>query len=77
MIQEVVMFKVVCDNCKKEFDDGDMGAVAWADAESALYVATESGWHSMDGKHYCDECFFYDDNDKPAIDAMRTKSTSE
>lgn len=70
MIQKVEMFTVVCDNCQK-----DAGANAdyscWNDDDYAQDVALESGWIKEDDKHYCPDCYSYDDNDELVLTQNR------
>ncbi|MEK9157712.1 MAG: hypothetical protein AAB638_00835 [Patescibacteria group bacterium] len=63
MIKKVEMYTVVCDNCGKDVCEGEEYS-AWNDSDYAREIATESGWHETDDdKHYCPDCFTFDDND--------------
>lgn len=66
MIQEVTMYTVVCDNCKKSAGENSEYA-AWSDESSAKDVAMDSGYITEGKKHYCSDCFFYGDNDELII----------
>ncbi len=62
-VEKVEMFTVVCDNCGE-----DIGASSeyscWNDSSYAEENAMESDWIKHDGKHYCPECYSYNDNDE-------------
>ena len=60
MIKPVTMYSVVCDRCGKEFETYDF--VAWTDECSAREQALESEWQEIGGKHYCPDCYEYDEN---------------
>ena len=66
MIQEVKMYTVVCDNCGE-----DIGASSdyscWNDEVYAWENADESDWIKLNEKHYCPNCWAYDDNDNIII----------
>lgn len=65
-IKKVEMFTVVCDNCK--LDIGTVGEfAAWNDELGAKEVAMESGWIREEEKHYCPDCYEYDDEDNLEI----------
>ena len=60
MIKPVTMYSVVCDGCGKVFNVDDM--IAWSDKISAVEQANESGWLERKGKHYCPNCWGYDES---------------
>ena len=62
MIKTIKMFTVICDRCGKDSNAGSDYA-AWSDLEGAVETALEADWYCEDGKHYCPDCFKYDDND--------------
>ncbi len=66
MIQEVKMYTVICDNCKKDSNE-DTDYSCWNDKEYAQDVATEADWITEDDKHYCPNCYSYDDDDNLII----------
>lgn len=59
MIKPVTMYSVVCDRCGKPFEADD--SVAWTDKQSARFYALESEWKEIDNKHYCHDCYEFDD----------------
>ena len=82
MIVEKIFYAVVCDNCKTVCGDGDGEYKYWNEAADAQYIAQESGWEiasepdtgeSRIFKHYCEDCYSWDDNDELLIDKSRFK----
>ena len=61
MIKPVTMYSVVCDRCGKPFIDEFNGIVAWLDEGTAKEQAMESEWAEIDDKHYCPDCYEFDD----------------
>lgn len=59
MIKPVTMYSVVCDRCGKTFEAD--GNIAWTDPPSARFYALESEWIEIGCKHYCPECYEYND----------------
>jgi hypothetical protein len=66
MIQEITMYTIICDGCKKDVCEGT-GYSAWSDAGYVQDVVMEEDWITDDGKHYCADCFEYDDDDNLII----------
>lgn len=61
MIKPVTMYSVVCDRCGKSFIDEFNGIVAWLDEGTAKEQAMESEWVDICDKHYCPDCYEFDD----------------
>lgn len=61
MIKEVKMYSVVCDRCGKSFIDEFNGIAAWLDEGTAKEQAMESEWAEIGDKHYCPDCYEFDD----------------
>lgn len=61
MIKPVTMYSVVCDRCGKTFIEEFNGIVAWLDEGTAKEQAMESEWAEIGDKHYCPDCYEYDD----------------
>lgn len=59
-IREVTMYKVICDGCGADAEDGS-DYYAWADAWQAQDIATDSEWIARGGKHWCGNCIVYDE----------------
>lgn len=57
MIEKVPMYRAVCDKCKCGYGE-DLETYAYDNADFALDVAIESGWHIMDdGRLLCPDCY--------------------
>lgn len=69
MIKKVQMFTVVCDNCKVDAFADDV-ITCWDEKEFAETMAVESGYVKDGDKHYCPECWYYDDNDEFKIKSI-------
>lgn len=65
MIKPIQMYACYCDNCGKQWEDGD-GLVAYLQQEAMQeMIADDSDWHSEGDKDYCDDCVKgFDDEDK-------------
>lgn len=66
MIKELVLYTVVCDNCGDDINK-DADYCAWNDKQFTQEMADEAGWIKEDDKHYCPDCFSYDDDDNLVI----------
>jgi len=66
MIYEVKMFAGNCDNCKVEImAESEYSCLG---EESAVKDdMMDAGWIEHEGKHYCPDCFEYDNNDEITI----------
>jgi len=64
MIREIPMYVVVCDRCGKNSGE-DFIFLAWhTQADAIHYAKEEDFWIELDGKHYCEECYDFDDVDE-------------
>jgi hypothetical protein len=63
MIQEVKMYTIVCDNCGEDIGASDE-YLCWNDGQYAEERAMDSEWIKESDKHYCPDCYLYDDDDK-------------
>lgn len=61
MIKPVNMYSVVCDRCGKTFIDEFNGIAAWLDEGTAKEQAMESEWAEIGDKHYCPDCYEFDE----------------
>ncbi len=61
-LEKVEMYTVICDHCQKNIG-ADQEYSCWNDDSYAEENAMESGWERQDNKHYCNDCFDFDDND--------------
>lgn len=66
MIKEIIMYTIICDGCGKDVCEGS-GFGGWNDAGYVKDIAMEEDWISEDGKHYCTDCYEYDDDDNLII----------
>lgn len=76
MIKEVKMYTVICDNCGKDVN-ADAEYSAWSDTQFTEDMALEAGWHKEDDKHYCPDCFSFDDEDELVINAALRSATAQ
>ena len=70
MKKEVKMYTIVCDNCKNDAGS-ESDYSCWNDENAAEDVAIESDWLKDDNKHYCPDCYDYDQYDNIVISAER------
>lgn len=73
MIKEVTMYTVVCDNCGKDANEGSEFS-CWNDKEWAQEEAMECDWIKEGDKHYCPDCYEYDDNDNLIIKSKEAEN---
>ncbi len=59
MIVREIFYGVRCNRCKEQFDDGEHSF--WSDEDGAVENAMESEWIEKKGKHYCPNCYDYDE----------------
>ncbi len=53
-----------CDRCYQPllgYDEAEF----YVDADIWEEHADDAGWREIDGKHYCPDCWRYDDDDEP------------
>ena len=60
MIKPVTMYSVICDRCGKIYDRDD-SIIAWSDEGTAKEQALESEWVEIEDKHYCPDCYEFND----------------
>lgn len=66
MLKEVKMYIIVCDSCG--FDvNYNTDYCCWNDENYVDEIRREAGWEKVDDKHYCTDCFEYDDKDELII----------
>ena len=58
MIKTIEMYSVVCDRCGRTLDD----SVAWEDKSTAISYALNSKWKEIGDKHYCKDCYEFDED---------------
>ena len=60
-IKKFEMQTAICDNCKNDvLGDSDFSCV---DSDYLQDTLSEANWQKIDDKHYCEDCWSYDDND--------------
>ena len=59
MIKPVTMYSVICDRCGKIYRDDSI--IAWSDEGTAKEQALESEWVEIEDKHYCPDCYEFDE----------------
>lgn len=62
MITENLMYDCNCDNCGKEWMKYD-GTSVYTDINAIKCNIMDSGWTKDGDKHYCPDCYYYDDED--------------
>ncbi|HEY3385783.1 MAG TPA: hypothetical protein VGK46_04695 [Saprospiraceae bacterium] len=62
------MYTIICNCCGRDACKGEEHS-CWSDPDFVADGAKESGWHieDKDDKHYCPDCFTWDDNDNLVI----------
>lgn len=74
-VKKVEMFTVLCDNCKLDIGENSDYS-CWNDENNAKENASNSDWLIHD-KHYCPDCYDYDDNDELIIKTQRKDKYNE
>jgi hypothetical protein len=73
------MYSGKCDNCGHEIELGGGEYSAYGDADTVQEEMFGSDWHIEEGKkgepakHYCPDCFSWDDDDKLVLNQSRKK----
>lgn len=62
MILERTFYGIRCDRCGKDLECGEYDS--FCDIDDAMVVAKDSGWIKVRGRHYCEECHRYGDDDE-------------
>lgn len=66
MIKEHKVFTFICDNCKCDlFDNED--SIGITDIDIVSSIADASNWIIDGDKHYCPDCYFFDEDNKIEI----------
>ena len=62
---KVESYKIVCDCCGETFHDGNDFVCFSDDPDGGLIrdEALTANWREIDGKHYCPDCWRWDDDD--------------
>lgn len=59
MVKPKTYYELYCDRCRKQLTDGDV--TAYNSESDLMFVAEESEWKTIDGKHYCPDCYEVDE----------------
>ncbi len=62
-------YTIVCDNCKKISTD-QFDICGWNDKDYALECAKDDNWIECEDKHYCPDCYHFDDEDNVVINEI-------
>lgn len=63
MIKQVTYYDIICDRCGKSFSEESN--TCYSDTESAEITAIfSSDWVVKDCKHYCPDCYEFDEETK-------------
>ena len=73
MIIEQTFYAVQCDNCKVIAEDDDDTAF-WSDRGYCIDNAEESDWYIDGEKHYCPDCYSFDDDDNLVVMSSQAKA---
>tara|TARA_B100000953_G_scaffold285358_1_gene265889 strand:+ start:315 stop:545 length:231 start_codon:yes stop_codon:yes gene_type:complete len=74
MIREVRMYGINCDNCGVDLGE-NQEVTCWCEPKYATLVAIDSNWVRVgENKHYCPDCYSYDDNDKLVLNKNRERN---
>lgn len=66
MVKEIICYTVICDRCGKDSAAEDEYC-GYNDESYSLDCAADSGFVEQGSKHYCPDCYFYDDDDNLVI----------
>lgn len=64
MKEEILMTVYSCDNCGERLTDGN-DHVGYIDED--IWDVCDHGWIEHEGKHYCPNCYAWDDDDNLII----------
>lgn len=61
MIKSEIVYTYICDNCGCNlFDNED--SIGITDISLLMNIADDSNWNTDNSKHYCPDCYSFDDN---------------
>ena len=61
MIKSVTMYSIVCDRCGEQVIEECRGSGAGLNEGTAKEQAMESEWVEIGDKHYCPDCYEFND----------------
>lgn len=66
------MISAKCDNCKNNWYNDHYGWMCVTDESSMESMLDDDEWYKGEnGKHYCPECYSFDDDDNFVLDETR------
>ena len=71
MIKEFKCYTLLCDNCGADVNE-DSEVSGWDSEEYNYDIAGESDWIEHEDKHYCPDCYSFNDKDEIIINTART-----
>jgi len=75
MFKEIKVYSVICDNCGTDFMFEE-GSCFVEKKDAISHAEAELNYLIIDGKHYCEDCWHYDDNDHIIVNKERACSTT-
>ena len=72
MIKEIKCYTLICDNCGADVIKSNRYTKE-PDAKFCIGIAIENDWIEHEDKHYCPDCYYYDNEDVFYIVKSRTK----
>lgn len=75
-IKKIEMYTVICDNCNKSADE-NTDYSCWNDSGYAEEVAQEANFIKENNKHYCNNCYEYDEDDNLIINLNHESTRAE
>ena len=73
MIYGITVYAAKCDNCGKELLE-DEEYCGYNSKDFLIDLMGDSNWHSEDDKHYCPDCYSFDDNDNLILLKPKTQT---
>lgn len=62
MIRPVTLYEGICNGCGKRLEYDGGAITAWVDELTVSEFMQDKGWLENNGKHYCPDCYEYDEN---------------
>ena len=61
-IRTITVTSYTCDRCAATLEEDEYGSDFFVDADIFEVIGHECGWREINGKHYCDSCWEYDED---------------
>ncbi|MFV0536797.1 MAG: hypothetical protein ACK5M3_05410 [Dysgonomonas sp.] len=74
-IEKINSFVIICDNCGDYYSQGNHipSFASIVDAEIELDEQPDREWEEKDGKHYCPNCYKYDEETGEVVEHFKLK----